>query len=508
MNDWNLIQLMGAVHHVVRTLGDEETLADALERSLRAAADGLGLEHASVSLVDAAAPLQMRALHFVGRARKAGDILPHAVKSGEFSLSASALCAPIRDPLGTSVVAALYVQRDPKSRREWSQPEREWLRQYADLLGHALAPCVARSRREAVSAVFPVPHGVAELVGVSSWSIAFRREMHTVHVPSINAPCPDPVLIVGERGTGKDLVARYLHGCSERRRRPLVVLNCAEVTDELASSRLFGHKKGSFTGAVQDELGVFRAAHGGVLFLDEVADLSLRAQACLLRVLENRTVVPVGETREVSVEVAVVLATNRDLHECVAAGTLRADFHDRVQIQQIALRPLRERPVDIPALSDHFRRHHEERLGKTTSGFSAKLTRTMVAYPWPGNVRELARTCGVLVSHAEPCGRVDVELARRVRPELFSATPNPVAAPFFGRDSSFNDATRDFQRELILARLEECGGDSQAARESLGMTKSTFHRYLRAFGIARDASKRRDDARSALRTPAGVEEAR
>ncbi|HEX7185692.1 MAG TPA: sigma 54-interacting transcriptional regulator, partial [Thermoanaerobaculia bacterium] len=304
------------------------------------------------------------------------------------------------------------------------------------------------------------------------------------YIPALEAENPEPTLILGERGTGKDLIARYMHAFSSRRKRPLVVVNCAEITDELAASRFFGHKKGSFTGALTDEPGVFRAADRGVLFLDEIADLSLRAQAHLLRVLENHRVVPVGETREIPVNVAVLLATNRDLEEAVRAGTLRADFYDRFRTLAIHLLPLRERPWDIPLLLEHFRRHHESKHRKRTLGFTQEALRALVSYDWPGNVREVARACSLFVIHARPGAQIDRALIERCYPEVLHAAPNPKAGPLLWEGTSMDDAMCTFQRELILARLERHRGSVKAARESLGLTKATFHRYMKRLGVA------------------------
>jgi DNA-binding NtrC family response regulator len=302
----------------------------------------------------------------------------------------------------------------------------------------------------------------------------------------LEAPQPEPILILGERGTGKDLVARYLHAYGGRAKGPFVALNCAEVSDELAASRFFGHRKGSFTGAAADEPGVFRAADGGVLFLDEVAELSLRAQASLLRVLENRVVVPVGETKEITVDVAVVLATNRELSSAVAEGRLRADFHDRFRTQSIRLLPLRERPWDVPVLLEHFRVHHEHRLRKKTLGFTQDAVRALVSHSWPGNVRELARACSSFVAHAKAGAPINRALIERSYPEALEGTPNPAAAPVLWEGATLRDAVRSFQREVILARLERYRGNVRGARDSLGLTKSTFHRYVKSLGIAED----------------------
>jgi DNA-binding NtrC family response regulator len=292
------------------------------------------------------------------------------------------------------------------------------------------------------------------------------------------------VLILGEKGTGKDLVARYLHAYSARRDHPFIAVNCAEITDELASSRFFGHKKGAFTGAILDEPGFFRAAHRGFLFLDEIAELSLRAQGTLLRVLENRTLVPVGETRETRVDVQVLLATNRDPEEAVKDGSIRGDLYDRFKTQAIRLQPLRERPWDIPALAQHWIAHHERRTRKKTLGLTQEALRAMVSYSWPGNVRELARVCSLMISHAKPGSRLEPELFNHCYPEILSANPNPKAGPVLWEDVPMRKAIRAFERELILSRLERHNWNVRSARESLGLPKTTFHRYAVVLGIA------------------------
>ena len=262
-----------------------------------------------------------------------------------------------------------------------------------------------------------------------------------------------------------------------------MVVNCAEITEEMAAARLFGHKRGAFTGALSDEPGFFRAAEGGTLFLDEVAELHPRAQASLLRVLESHTVVPVGESQERPVDVAVVLATNRDPAALVAEGRMRADFHDRFRTQVIRLQPLSERPWDIHPLLEHFRSHHERRMAKRTLGFTQEALRRLVSYAWPGNVREVARVCSLLVAHARAGARLDAELLKRCYPEIEDKAPNPRAAPILWDGASMREALRAFQRELIQSRLERHDGDARAARESLGLTKTTFLRYLRSLGI-------------------------
>lgn len=293
-----------------------------------------------------------------------------------------------------------------------------------------------------------------------------------------------PVLIQGETGTGKELVARAVHQRSERSRAPFVAVNCAAVPEQLLESELFGYERGAFTGAVNRKPGLFEMADRGVLFLDEIGDLSPRAQGALLRVLENRTVQPVGETREFEVDVAVVLATNRDLDQAVRDGSLRPDFHDRFRTQALRIAPLRERPWDVPALLEHFRLGHERRSRKRTLGFSREALQRLVSHSWPGNVREIDRTCSVLVTHARLGTRIDLALFERCAPEVCSSAPNPRATALTWDGASFEDAVTAFKRELLLARLEQHEGDTRLVRDSLGLAKTTFHRHLAELGIS------------------------
>jgi DNA-binding NtrC family response regulator len=390
------------------------------------------------------------------------------------------------------VLAVVYFQNSGLI-EAYGADDRTWLEGYATAVGRVFGfhfrkerqERELRERLETAEASEDAP----EILGDSAHIQALRLMLHETYIPTLDVENPEPILLLGERGTGKDLIARYLHAFSARQKRPLIVVNCAEITDELAASRFFGHKKGSFTGAVTDETGFFRAADGGVLFLDEIGELSPRAQAHLLRVLENHVVTPVGETREIPVDVAVILATNRDLAEAVQAGTLRADFYDRFRTLALRLLPLRERPWDIPILLEHFRRHHERKHKKRTLGFTPEALRALASSAWPGNVRDLARACAVFVIHAQPGAPIDLALLQRCLPEILQESPNPKAGPLLWADLSFRDATHQFERELLLARLERHGGSAKATRESLGLSKATFHRYMKELGISAGGSR-------------------
>lgn len=517
----NYTQLLGAMNELLAVLSRDGDQEAALRASFEAAARGFGAQKALLLLVEEREPLRLRAVHTLGKLSpeqveacergesdrgvspsviyrgietKAPELIEDprlqadasrtpSLEGGHFSV----LCAPICDPLREAVLAVVYFQNSGLT-EAYGEEDRAWLEGYAAAVGRVFGfhfrkerqERELRERLEATAASDDAP----EILGDSAHTQALRRALHEIYIPALEVENPEPILILGERGTGKDLLARYLHAFSARHRKPLVVVNCAEITDELAASRFFGHKRGAFTNAITDEPGFFRAADGGVLFLDEIAELSLRAQAHLLRVLESHVVTPVGQTREIRVDVAVVLATNRDLTEAVQAGLLRADFHDRFRTLAVHLLPLRERPWDIPILLEHFRRHHERKHRKRTLGFTPEILRALASYSWPGNVRELARACALFVIHAQPGAPIDLALIQRCLPEVLQKSSSPNTGPRLWADLSFRDAVHQFERELLLARLEHHGGSVKAARESLGLSKATFHRYMKRLGIS------------------------
>ncbi|HEV7668421.1 MAG TPA: sigma 54-interacting transcriptional regulator [Thermoanaerobaculia bacterium] len=515
------VRLIEAVSDLLVFLGgDRGDGRDALRASFKAVAEGLGAQNAVLLLVERTEPLSLRCIHSLGGLTReqlaaceqgqsvrgvSPSVIRRVVETGRperirdpleleegcrtVSLDNtrfSVLCAPVLDPADGAVLAVIYLQNQGLA-AAYRDPDLACLGSYGVAAGRLLGYHFRSERQARVLkqrlALKEEIENAPEILGESTHTQALRFGLHEVFIPTLEAVHPEPVLILGERGTGKDLIARYLHAYSARRRRPMVVVNCAEIGEELAASRLFGHKKGSFTGALSDEPGCFRAADGGVLFLDEVAELSPRIQAQLLRVLESHTVIPVGTTREISVDVAVVLATNRDLDEAVREGALRADFHDRFRTFAIHLQPLRNRPWDIPQLLDHFRLREERKYGKPTLGFTQEAFRALVAYDWPGNVRELARACTAFVMYARLGVRLDYDLVLRCVPAIAISAPNPKASAVLGDGLSYDDAIREYERELILSRLRQYGGCVRRARESLKLTKSTFHRMMHSLGI-------------------------
>ena len=514
-------RLFGAMNEVLKVLtsgGDEE---DALLRSFTDAAAGFAADKSLLLAVESDSPLRLRAICSGGltdaqvRACERGEsvsgvsssVIRAALDTRRLRLienplfqkdqdqtpalagqAYSVLCSPVIDSLRDVGLAVMYFQKSGTSPElAYGDSDAAWLEGYASALGRTFAFHFQRERNErelkGLLSEAARPDNAPDLIGDSAHAQALRRVLHETHIPAAEAPDPEPLLILGEKGTGKDLVARYIHAYSARRDHTFIAVNCAEITDDLAAARFFGHRKGAFTSAVTDEPGFFRAAHRGFLFLDEIAELSPRAQGTLLRVLENRTLVPVGDTKEVRVDVQVVLATNRDPAQAVAEGSLRGDLYDRFKTQAIRLQPLRERSWDIPALAQHWIAHHERRTRKKTLGLDQEALRALVSYSWPGNVRELARICSLLITHAKAGARLDRDFLSHTCPEILTGAQNPKASPVLWEDVPMRSATRAFQRELILSRLERHDGNVRAARESLGLTKTTFHRYATALGI-------------------------
>jgi two-component system response regulator AtoC len=293
------------------------------------------------------------------------------------------------------------------------------------------------------------------------------------------------VLLTGEKGTGKEVVARYIQAHSDRADAPFVVANAGEITPEMASARFFGHKRGAFTDARNDEPGLFRQAHGGVLFLDEIGYLPRGAQATLLRVLEMRTVQPVGTGEQIPVDCLVILATNKDLAQAVKQGDFLPDLHDRILAgHTIELQPLRERLLDVPALLEHYRLIYERRLRKRTLGYEPAVMRALTSYAWPGNVRELVGATFKLVSYTQTGVRITRDALERALPAALKAeTAGGNNGDILPHGLQFREATRSYQRDLILARLEQFEGDLSAARASLGLPEATLRRYMRLLGI-------------------------
>ena len=282
------------------------------------------------------------------------------------------------------------------------------------------------------------------------------------------------VLITGETGTGKELVARAIHRHGKRHRGPLVAVNCAAIPDNLLESELFGHERGAFTGAERARPGLFERAHGGTVFLDEIGDVDLDFQAKLLRVLQERRVRRVGGDEEREVDVRVVAATNRELRAEVAAGRFREDLYFRLAVVPIVLPPLRERRDDVLPLARSFLAAANAQLGRAVTGFSPEVERWLVAHAWPGNVRELENAIerGVVLASGERLELEDVALGA-------SAKPAPSEPAGEGLQGFLEQAAA----ERIRKALTDAGGVKAEAARRLAIDRTTLYRLMRRYGI-------------------------
>jgi DNA-binding NtrC family response regulator len=291
------------------------------------------------------------------------------------------------------------------------------------------------------------------------------------------APTETTVLITGETGTGKELLARAVHDLSERAGGPFIPVNCAALAEGVLESELFGHVRGAFTGAVTDRKGLFAAAAGGTIFLDEVGDVSLSLQQRLLRVLQEREVTPVGAVRPESVDVRVVAATHRELAEEMEMGRFRQDLYYRLNVFRIDVPPLRERAPDIPLLVEAaLTRLRERSTSPSVATFSPLAMRLLRAYPWPGNVRELFSVVESAVIRAGSTRIEAQHLPPQIRdPERRGQEP--------GLEERYRASDPESEREAILAALDEAGGSRSRAAELLGMSRTTLWRRMKEFGL-------------------------
>ena len=283
------------------------------------------------------------------------------------------------------------------------------------------------------------------------------------------------VLIYGESGTGKELVAHAIHAQSPRVNEPFVEVNCAAIPEELIESELFGHIKGSFTGAVEDKTGKFQKADSGTLFLDEVGDMSLRTQAKVLRALEEQRFEPVGAAQSTQVDVRVVAATNKHLEEEIERGNFREDLFYRLNVIPFFVPPLRDRREDIPLLADHFLREFTTAYGRKPKELTAEAYRALTDHHWPGNVRELKNLIERIVI-LNPQVRVD---ARHI--PLTPARRSSDGSQ--GRFGSLQEVREAVEREYILKKLDEANGNVTRTAELLGLERSNLYRKMKTLGI-------------------------
>jgi two-component system nitrogen regulation response regulator NtrX len=309
-----------------------------------------------------------------------------------------------------------------------------------------------------------------QILGSSVPMKALRQQI------ALTAPTNGRVLIYGESGTGKELVARALHASSSRESMPFVEVNCAAIPEELIESEMFGHRKGSFTGASEDKIGKFLKANGGTLFLDEVGDMSLKTQSKVLRVLEEQRVEPLGSNTPITVDVRVIAATNKKLEEEIGRNAFREDLFYRLNVIPFYVPALRDRIEDIPILAAHFLKAFCEEYGKKQKEFSAPAMDVLLSYPWPGNVRELKNLVERLVIIC-PSPRIE---PHHLPPELFRGASKSPQKPY----ESLHEARSAYEREFVLRKLEENRWNMTKAAQVLGLERSHLYRKMRSLGIA------------------------
>lgn len=308
----------------------------------------------------------------------------------------------------------------------------------------------------------------SDLKGESSAIEKVRKTIHKV------ANLDTTILVTGESGTGKEVVARSIHEASDRKDKPFVAVNCAALSLNLLESELFGHKKGSFTGAIKDKKGLFETASGSTLFLDEISETPLELQVKLLRVLEEREVLPVGATIKIPIDVRVISSTNRDLKEWVQSRNFREDLYFRLNVLEIRIPALRERISDIPILIELFITKINYRLNKKYKGIDTEALRHLMAYAWPGNVRELLNVIeramilgdGTMITHSD------------FSSDIVEANSNE---PTFG--GNLQEAVKAYEREYLRQKLSDTNGNREETAALLGINVATLYRKLAEYGL-------------------------
>jgi two-component system, NtrC family, response regulator PilR len=364
--------------------------------------------------------------------------------------------------------AADYVNKSPSAANEVrnrvrKELERKRLQQENVLLKRALG----------------TSHQFSNIIGRSSAMLAVFQLIETI------APTSSTVLITGESGTGKELVARAIHVHSPRRDRPFVALNCGALPETLLDSELFGHMRGSFTGADTNKKGLIEVAEKGTIFLDEIGEMTPLVQVKLLRVLQERRFRRVGGTEEIDADIRILAATNRDLSKMVADGQFREDLFYRINVIPLRLPPLRDRQEDIPLLAEHFIAKFAAQMGKDISGISGAAGAMLKGYGWPGNIRELENA----MERAVALERSPTVLPDSLPEQLHDAGPLSSAAPT-GVPEGFPDSGFDLERhvqhierEYIAEALRRAGGVKVKAAELLGMSFRSFRYYTKKYNL-------------------------
>ena len=311
------------------------------------------------------------------------------------------------------------------------------------------------------------------LKGVIGVSEAITRVFDTIEKV---APNMANILIDGESGTGKGLIAETIHYNSPRRDKPFIAINCASIPETLLESELFGYKKGAFTGATDNKAGLITLAHEGTFFLDEIGDMPLMLQSKLLKVIETGEILPLGDTRKRVVDVRIISATNKDIEECIEKKEFREDLYYRLNVIEINIPSLRERKDDIPILTDHFLQEFTSSTGKKITGFEPEAVKALSSYGWPGNIRELRNIIerAVVLSDSDMIGIHD--LPEKVRTGKMTGSEIPSSG-------SLKSILNDYEKKIITSLLRKNRGNKEMTVKTLGIDLATLYRKLHKYDI-------------------------
>jgi DNA-binding NtrC family response regulator len=422
---------------------------------------------------------ELRILASAGGDSAAARTLATAASTGGSFAGQPAVVRPLgADPDGPRVLAVA-------SARPWSDLALRRTRMMAAVARQGFDLCGARERPVATRVTSTERPLEPLLTGFICASPSMQRVVEQVQRLQGNDLT---VLITGESGTGKELVARAIHVGSPRSAATFLPYNCTTTTRDLADSQLFGHRRGAFTGAVNDQPGLVRAAAGGTLFLDEVGDLPFDVQPKLLRFLEQSEILPVGDTRPQHVDVRVLAATNADLEQRVSEGKFREDLYYRLSVIRIHIPPLRQRRDEIPHLATFFLREAADRLSKPDVGLSPEVLSLFASYWWPGNVRQLRNEVQRAVALAAPGSTVVPE---NLSPDLTSEAPAPAqgasggtnGTPTLKAGQTLADLVDEVERSLIAESMEKSGGNIAETARTLGLTRRGLYLKLKRLGI-------------------------
>lgn len=368
---------------------------------------------------------------------------------------------------------------DRKKLREEYLKVRIFQKEYIDLITQIFSPLAdkiiqleldiveEKKKVEQLSALLFEKNFCAEIIGRSEKMGAVFDYLDRINKSDGN------VLICGESGTGKELIARYIYTNSGRKKKPFITVNCASFSDNILESELFGHLKGAFSGAISDRIGILETVSGGTLCLDEIAEINLDFQKTLLRVIEEKEIKPVGSDKIKKIDVRFIASTNKDLEDQVRKGRFREDLYYRLNVFQVVLPPLRERPEDIPLLLDHFYQKQLEKYGDKELSFTRKAIEVLMKYDWPGNIRELRNLMENIYFLAD--GQVTISMVS----SYLKLDDKQKFTHSAEGENNYKSAMVDFEREFLLLKLEENDWNISATARKLGITREWLSRKIK-----------------------------